>query len=432
MCQGRTDCTCCKVHRLSANLLASESRMVMHDGRKHLVIPLVMAKASVVMNGNLLPVEEMLPHTWNGRPVTVSHPTVDGIPVSASASPEVLEEWAIGTIFNARIDGDALKAEAWIDIAKCNRNFPGLIARIKSQETIDVSTGYFCDVEETAGELNGRKYTGIQRNVRPDHLALLPDEVGACSWADGCGVRTNRRLSVMRKTFVANVTKAIEAMSSSLSALQASVKDVIKNERGDDDHRTMMIADLLSDDRSPFLPDDEFALREMSNDTLKKLRNLYLRDDDGDKPDDNSNHGGDPVANKNGAGGPSGEEFKAIVENALKPIAEKVQNLDAIINEAVSKHPALAAFQKAAQEKRSALIERVVSNSTISKEIAETMSDEALEAVANSLAPAFAPAFAGRPVPSANADGKDEAAEAMSSPPTVVDFIRNRNKKEKA
>lgn len=236
----------------------------------------------------------------------------------------------------------------------------------------------------------------------------------------------------MKKTFVANVTKAIEAMSSSLSALQASVKDVIKNERGDDDHRTMMIADLLSDDRSPFLPDDEFALREMSNDTLKKLRNLYLRDDDGDKPDDNSNHGGDPVANKNGAGGPSGEEFKAIVENALKPIAEKVQNLDAIINEAVSKHPALAAFQKAAQEKRSALIERVVSNSTISKEIAETMSDEALEAVANSFAPAFAPAFAGRPVPSANADGKDEAAEAMSSPPTVVDFIRNRNKKEKA
>jgi len=27
--------------------------------------------------------------------------------------------------------------------------------------------------------------------MRPDHLALLPNEAGACSWADGCGVRSN-------------------------------------------------------------------------------------------------------------------------------------------------------------------------------------------------------------------------------------------------
>ena len=54
-------------------------------------------------------------------------------------------------------------------------------------------------------------------------------------------------------------------------------------DRGPDDNRIMMIADLLSDDRSPFMPDDEYALREMSEDTLKKLRAAYLvsEDDDG-------------------------------------------------------------------------------------------------------------------------------------------------------
>jgi hypothetical protein len=47
--------------------------------------------------------------------------------------------------------------------------------------------------------------------------------------------------------------------------------------RGDDDDSRQIIADLISDDDSPFLPDDEMALRHMSGATLKEMKRKYLK-----------------------------------------------------------------------------------------------------------------------------------------------------------
>jgi hypothetical protein len=47
--------------------------------------------------------------------------------------------------------------------------------------------------------------------------------------------------------------------------------------RGDDDDSRQIIADLISDDNSPFLPDDEMALRHMSGATLKEMKRKYLK-----------------------------------------------------------------------------------------------------------------------------------------------------------
>jgi len=33
----------------------------------------------------------------------------------------------------------------------------------------------------------GERFTEIDRRIIPDHLALLTEEQGACSWEDGCG-----------------------------------------------------------------------------------------------------------------------------------------------------------------------------------------------------------------------------------------------------
>jgi hypothetical protein len=43
----------------------------------------------------------------------------------------------------------------------------------------------------TDGDWNGIKYNSVAKNHRPDHLALLPGGVGACSVKDGCGIRAN-------------------------------------------------------------------------------------------------------------------------------------------------------------------------------------------------------------------------------------------------
>lgn len=164
-----------------------------HEGRDHLVVPVVMIKEGV-LNGALLTANEFGKFTgaWNGRPVPVLHPEQNGEAISAN-SPRVLER-TIGKLFNTHVDGDKLKAEAWLDVEKSKGLGHGpMIATLEAgTQGMEVSTGYFSDAEDSQGDHNGRPYTSIHRNIRPDHLALLPGEIGACSWEDGCGVRANQ------------------------------------------------------------------------------------------------------------------------------------------------------------------------------------------------------------------------------------------------
>lgn len=60
---------------------------------------------------------------------------------------------------------------------------------------IEVSTGYFCQILDGTGVYKGKPYDGIQINLRPDHIATLPDEVGAGSWKDGCGARCSHPMT---------------------------------------------------------------------------------------------------------------------------------------------------------------------------------------------------------------------------------------------
>ncbi len=58
---------------------------------------------------------------------------------------------------------------------------------------MEVSTGLFSEIEAKPGIFKGRHYKGVVRNLRPDHLAILPDSIGACSIADGAGLMRNSR-----------------------------------------------------------------------------------------------------------------------------------------------------------------------------------------------------------------------------------------------
>ena len=65
-------------------------------------------------------------------------------------------------------------------------------------DIIEVSTGYFADKLDESGEFEGEEYDGVQINLRPDHLAILPNTIGACSVDDGCGFpRTNADSSIV-------------------------------------------------------------------------------------------------------------------------------------------------------------------------------------------------------------------------------------------
>lgn len=180
-----------KAIRIKTNF-SIPARQEVLNGEQYTVYPVVMIREGV-MNNILYSKDNFTnaAYTWNGTPVTIQHPVDDGKPISAN-NPQVYDTQVVGTIFNTHIDGDALKAEIWLRNRSLNNIAPEIKQALENNYQIDVSTGLTCDEVFQNGEFKGAEYNSIATNIRPDHLALLPDQTGACSWEDGCGVRQNK------------------------------------------------------------------------------------------------------------------------------------------------------------------------------------------------------------------------------------------------
>ena len=170
-------------------------RTVVHQGVPHLVIPVIMMVEGVHngSHGKLLHLAEDLgkfPGSWNGIPVTVEHPEEGDQYISANI-PSIIDSQVVGRVYSTRFEDGRLKSEAWINEAKVREISPLALAYILQGKPLEVSVGVFTEEEITSGTWHDEEYVAIARNHRPDHLALLPGGQGACSWKDGCGVRTN-------------------------------------------------------------------------------------------------------------------------------------------------------------------------------------------------------------------------------------------------
>ena len=167
-------------------------REEMRNERAWLVVPGIILQEQV-LNYYFVPASEInhFVSAWNGAPVTMAHPdTEDG---SAGHT-----EYAgiVGNFYNAQFDvsKNQLKGEFWLDLALLRNSEAGrnTESNVRSGKVMDVSTGYWADEEMTQGVWNDHEYFAIHRNLRPDHVAILLDQTGACSVADGCGMpRTN-------------------------------------------------------------------------------------------------------------------------------------------------------------------------------------------------------------------------------------------------
>ena len=172
-----------------------------HKGKSHVIVPVVMMTEGV-HNGSHGPMlylaEEFgkCPESWNGVPIVVFHPEENGCYISANA-PHVLDRQEIGRVFNVRVEDKKLRGDAWINEADAMKVDPRILDHINCFSELEVSIGAFTDDEFTMGTWGSEDYIAIVRNPRPDHLALLPGGVGACSWADGCGIRANNATEIV-------------------------------------------------------------------------------------------------------------------------------------------------------------------------------------------------------------------------------------------
>jgi len=129
---------------------------------------------------------------WNGMPVPVFHPQdQEGNYISANSD----GVQSIGFIRNTFYDGGKLKAEVCIDVNVAKVLRESIIDELDSG-TMEVSTGLFAEVNESAGKWNDEDYAVEILSITPDHLALLPGQTGACSRNDGCGIRPHAKLTV--------------------------------------------------------------------------------------------------------------------------------------------------------------------------------------------------------------------------------------------
>lgn len=200
-------------------------RQETYEGAPHLIVPVVMMVEGVHngSQGPILHTAEQLSRVveaWNGIPVVIGHPKNNTGFISAN-SPNIPN---VGRIFNTRFEDGKLKAECYINVTKLMNHSPAVLAHIRNQRPLQVSVGTFSDNDSLSGVWNGEEYVAVARNYRPDHLALLPNEEGACSWNDGCGIRTNSK----QKN---NMEKEITMVVNSLSDRKNEYKEIVESVR---------------------------------------------------------------------------------------------------------------------------------------------------------------------------------------------------------
>lgn len=187
---------------LISNILGKTRRATL-NGRQYLVAPATLIVPGVLTGskGDLFyPLDEIRRNAsdWNGMPIVGYHPTINGQNVSAR-SPDILAKQGLGYVYNTTAN-DKLAADMWFDVQSVDafdKTLPHdarIMPRLLAGKPIELSTGLYTDNTPAANGANhnGKPYTHIARNYRPDHLAVLPDQRGACSINDGCGVLINK------------------------------------------------------------------------------------------------------------------------------------------------------------------------------------------------------------------------------------------------
>jgi len=150
---------------------------------------------------------------WNGIPIVMRHPKQNG----GSARVVTPDVPVVGRFYNSEMDGTRLVGEYWLEEAALdNPDGEVVVMRIKAQLPVETSTGYYAESVPSVGKWNGKDYGLIDRNIHPDHIALLPDEIGACSLDDGCGMNRNQQMSnfdIHKRTKQNNIEGSFEQRS---------------------------------------------------------------------------------------------------------------------------------------------------------------------------------------------------------------------------
>lgn len=141
-----------------------------------------------------------------GIPIALDHPVAQGSqglqPVSVD-SPQAITTTDVGTFENTRVnateEGPKLLGEMLLRVDEARTNgatYREAFDALEDGGTVPVSLGYDVgDLDRTTGRHNGEQYDAIQRDLQPDHLAIVLNGTARCSPSQGCAAgRANASL----------------------------------------------------------------------------------------------------------------------------------------------------------------------------------------------------------------------------------------------
>ncbi|NIG74956.1 hypothetical protein F3J34_15285 [Klebsiella sp. Ap-873] len=180
-------------------------RKEVYNGREHWVLPSYTLPANVVMNGGLYPAEEIDAHYQglDGTLAPLGHPQVNGQFVSAF-SPEGINQGHIGAWNrNAKKAGNRVYVEKWVDTVVANQSEQGreLLERVEAIQRgedvppIHTSVAVFLEELEANEQQKALGANWVAKIHSMDHDAILLHEVGAATPEQGVGLMVNADLA---------------------------------------------------------------------------------------------------------------------------------------------------------------------------------------------------------------------------------------------
>ena len=253
------------------------------EGVEHIVVPMIMITEGV-HNGSggaiMYSGQELgkWPAAWNHKPVVVYHPDDGSGNFASACDVSVLNTAKVGVILNAAYTDGKLKAEAWCREDQIERVDKRILTAIENEQMMELSTGLFCEgLAVENGKFGDTEYNTEAVNIMPDHLAILPDQEGACNNDAGAGfLRVNQAI---QQVGYKNAGKIMQTINEQLEKL-----GLVDNGMSDDNKRsalrTQLHAVYAETDYYPYLVDvysgDKFIIYEV-NETL--YRHTYSMED---------------------------------------------------------------------------------------------------------------------------------------------------------
>jgi len=176
--------------QFTANLQTKSAVPLSYDSRRYLAVHATLLREGV-WNQHFVPAAVMgaSARSWSGRPVVMGHPKQGAEFISAN-SPTVLNQLGMGMLWDAKMSGNSLVADAWLDVVKCTALRAGrqILNAVSGGMPVPVSTGYFAGIVDQSGTFGGRPYDTVTASIAPDHLTILLNTPAACTISDGCGL----------------------------------------------------------------------------------------------------------------------------------------------------------------------------------------------------------------------------------------------------